>query len=130
MAQKIKLKPCPFCGKSGTAVLSDACSDEQCGNFEDEVCPNYDPIGVRVDCEGLCPIHYVVCDVRKGGCGASTGWHETTEEAVKAWNTRYSENVVKIETPTLDAEKVMKAAIDRMEKEGLRIVKSDGSEVM
>lgn len=74
-----KLKPCPFCGNSVAehTTLQDC---EMCANFEDEeMCPNFEACGYG---------HFIVCNVNKGGCGASTGWYQTIEEAVKAWNTR------------------------------------------
>ncbi len=30
----------------------------------------------------------VICDVQKGGCGASGSWEDTKEKAVEAWNRR------------------------------------------
>ena len=30
----------------------------------------------------------ICCDVKKGGCGASTGWYLTKELAAEAWNRR------------------------------------------
>ena len=55
-----KLKPCPFCGGKDVATML-------CGDG-----------------------YYVVCYSRnKGkGCGSSTGWHETEQEAIEAWNKR------------------------------------------
>lgn len=77
-----KLKPCPFCGKS-QAELSTIYECENCGNFESEDCPEcYDPVGS----DGC--MHIVVCDVRKGGCGSSTGWCVNAEKAIEAWNRR------------------------------------------
>lgn len=70
-----KLKPCPFCGKS-VAEIDDA---KELGG-----CPYYD------DCDQAeyeqCEMHTVVCNVHKGGCGASSGYYDTVEDAVAAWN--------------------------------------------
>lgn len=73
---KIKLLPCPFCGKRDTAkcltVAECECIDEP---------TEWDKTQ-----------YGIVCDASiLGGCGASTGWnHETPEEAAKEWNTRAS----------------------------------------
>lgn len=79
---EIKLEECPFCG-ADVAEMLDAHDLEECGNFEDERCP----------CEwyenvGKCKLHTVVCNINKGGCGASSGYFETEERAAKAWNSR------------------------------------------
>lgn len=81
MAQKIELKPCPFCGEKDNI----------------EVFVKYD------DC-------FIACTK----CCANGPYKHTEEEAVEAWNTRYQENVVKIEVPTFDAEKLVKEAIRQM----------------
>lgn len=76
----IQLEACPYCGKS-VAAFSTAQDCEICANFED--CPEcFDAGGSD------CCIHFVVCDAQKGGCGASTGWYISAEEAAKAWNRR------------------------------------------
>ena len=78
----INLIPCPFCGKS-VAETTSVLDCELCANFEDEeMCPNYESCG-----SDGCG-HLVVCNVHKGGCGASTGWYKTIEEAITAWNRR------------------------------------------
>jgi len=51
-----------------------------------DFCPEcYDPCGSN-EC-----IHMIVCNAAKGGCGASTGWQENVERAIKAWNKRAEE---------------------------------------
>lgn len=60
-----KLKPCPFCGSTSVDVKDD-----------------YHPV----------PNYYAVCDYNKGGCGASSGYCRTEEEAIEAWNRRVNEN--------------------------------------
>ena len=57
-----ELKPCPFCGGDKVATIP---------------------------CEGG---FYVVCyDILHStgeGCGSSSGWHETEQKAIEAWNRR------------------------------------------
>ena len=57
-----KLKSCPFCRKKHTAEIA--------------------------NCE---PYKTVVCNVNKGGCGASGGYYPTESEAIEAWNRRAGE---------------------------------------
>lgn len=82
MPDESKLKPCPFCGKR-VAEISDAHELAECGNFEAEECP----------CESFenaveCGLKIVVCNVQRGGCGASSGYCLTREQAVYEWNRR------------------------------------------
>lgn len=75
------LKPCPFCGNT-MLDISDVRDCEDCANFEaEDVCPAFEPAG-------FCNMKFVVCSFYKGGCGASSGWYKTEEEAVEAWNRR------------------------------------------
>ena len=64
---KIELLPCPFCGKNvqfvGTSGEIDGDSDNK-------------------DSFAVC------CSFNSGGCGATSGYRETKEEAIKAWNMR------------------------------------------
>ena len=66
-----ELKPCPFCGKTVSKVWS----THDCA-FE-----NGEPL---VDPERFT----VVCDFNSNGCGATCGYHDTAEMAVKMWNRR------------------------------------------
>lgn len=68
-----ELEPCPFCGSDSAPVLSDCVEIEACVCFED--CK-----------DGLAKC--VVCDIHKGGCGASGGFAYSEEEAIKRWNAR------------------------------------------
>ena len=66
------LKKCPFCG--GENVEFDTCKGlEDCPDFTECINPSY---------------HAVVCNVNKGGCGASSGFYPTKEEAAEKWNRR------------------------------------------
>ena len=78
---EIKLKPCPHCGNSNLE-FTDMHDLEECGNFDTDNCPcnGYEPSG--------CAYKSVVCSVQKGGCGASSGYYLTEEEAAEAWNNR------------------------------------------
>lgn len=68
-----ELKPCPFCGKTDSLEVSDCGSLEECGMFE--------------EC-GEFAYKTVVCNVNKKGCGATSGYASTKEEAIEKWNTR------------------------------------------
>lgn len=59
----INLKPCPFCGNSNIYLLK-------------EVAKGYDDQ------------YKVVCNANWNGCGASSGYYDSTHEAVDAWNRR------------------------------------------
>ena len=72
------LKLCPFCGKN-VAIISDVQDCELCSNFEEQNCPQFEDIG-------HCNMKLVCCNAQQGGCGASTGWYATEQEAVEAWN--------------------------------------------
>ena len=69
-----KLKECPFCGKK-VAKYTTAAELEMC--VKDVYCYEAD-----------CTMKAVVCGVQDGGCGASTGFFTSEEEAVTAWNRR------------------------------------------
>lgn len=53
------IKPCPFCGKSDT---------------------------VEIECDS--EYIYVFCNTYNDGCGASSGYANTEEEALELWNKR------------------------------------------
>lgn len=61
-----KLKPCPFCGKS----IAVAWCNKDWLDFE------------KIE------TYAVSCDMNEGGCGGSSGFYETKEEAIEAWNRR------------------------------------------
>ena len=68
----VELKHCPFCKGQNINII--ACYDDTCDD---------------VYCEGCDKVHYtVVCNARRGGCGATCGWRATKEDAITAWNTR------------------------------------------
>jgi len=56
-----QLRACPFCGQDVAKVEED-------------------PYKV-----------YVVCNYHEGGCGATSGYHHSKEEAIEAWNRRAGE---------------------------------------
>ncbi|MGN0444222.1 MAG: hypothetical protein ACI4F5_06380 [Acutalibacteraceae bacterium] len=64
------------------AVMTDAHDLEECSNFDYDNCPcnEYEP--------SPCELITVVCNVNKGGCGASSGYYPTKKEAIEAWNRR------------------------------------------
>lgn len=65
-----EIKACPFCGKSVALVMSDAeMGYDNNGQFI-VVCPFYEDEDVD------------------SGCGASSPWKYSQEEAVEAWNRR------------------------------------------
>ena len=67
-----ELKPCPFCG--GENIEISTCKElEDCANFE--------------ECQSI-GFYSIVCNINKGGCGASSGYYPTVEEAIEAWNRR------------------------------------------
>ena len=72
-----EIKPCPFCGKTIAIAGTVAELDELVG--DEDYYHGY---------------FTVVCDFKKGGCGASIGRkHESEEEAVEAWNRRTHDQV-------------------------------------
>ena len=81
----VELKPCPFCG-------SKEAPEYYCG-YEINECPYHDDIemfeiGYRDECKFFdCDKYntYVVCNVNKGGCGASTGY---SNDSASLWNKR------------------------------------------
>ena len=84
-----KAKPCPFCGKEGTATVTTAQNCEECGNFEDsDKCPAYEPYVEPVFDNRGCLYRTVICNFNKGGCGATCGWYPSIEKAIEAWNRR------------------------------------------
>ena len=62
----IELKPCPFCGKEDLFVGTDH----------------------EIDLDLLSGMFAVCCDFQNGGCGACSGYRDTKEEAIEAWNRR------------------------------------------
>lgn len=64
------LTPCPFCGNKKIFILEEG---DNSGIYEN--IPNY----------------AVCCDFHRGGCGATSGYRRTEEEAIEAWNRRVGE---------------------------------------
>lgn len=67
------LKPCPFCGNKNTAVVVD----------------NAEYALGLVNDEDVC--FKVICSTTSCGCGASSAWCDTRQEAVDRWNKRKGE---------------------------------------
>ena len=66
-------KECPFCGKK-VASWDDCRGLEACAGFE--------------ECDEDIFSVSLVCNMSAGGCGASTGFRPTKNEAIAAWNKR------------------------------------------
>ena len=78
-----QLRACPYCGKD-VADFATAKEEEECKWFDDdERCDAYAYNG--------CPCKKIVCNAQKGGCGASTGYSWSEEDAVERWNRRVGE---------------------------------------
>lgn len=65
-----ELKPCPFCGGTNLFLGSEKEIEQLDGGREEYFA--------------------VVCDFTKGGCGACSGYRKGKEEAIEAWNKRYT----------------------------------------
>lgn len=59
-----ELKPCPFCGKLGSVRMETSTGSDDRQWF------------------------YVLCAIRKEGCGASSGWYRHDQDAINNWNRR------------------------------------------
>lgn len=67
-----ELKPCPFCGQDIARFVT--CHEvEACGEF------------YRCNHEGS---YAVICSFLYGGCGSSSGFYQSRQEAAEAWNQR------------------------------------------
>lgn len=62
-----ELKACPFCGKTDCVYIN-----------EDN------------------KLYQVVCDYTRGGCGASSGYIDTKEEAIENWNKRFDDDLKEV----------------------------------
>ena len=80
---KYPLAPCPHCGSISAPEFTTACDCETCSATSDG-CEQF-----IADDECDCKVHFVVCNARKGGCGASSGWASSAEDAAYNWNLRY-----------------------------------------
>ena len=68
-----ELNPCPFCGSTTAPTVMNQNEAQWLDN----------------DAENLSMV--VCCAAKKFGCGASTGFCDTAEQAVEAWNRRASD---------------------------------------
>ena len=69
------LEPCPFCGQQesvGTKSRTTGSDDTFFGIFEDTKETKYS----------------ILCSTEKDGCGASSGRHDSIEDAIRNWNSR------------------------------------------
>lgn len=64
----MELKPCPFCGNKNVYICVD--SAEYSLGLTDRA--NFG----------------VICSKTSYGCGASSGWYDTEDRAIEAWNRR------------------------------------------
>jgi len=74
----MKIEKCPFCGKE-VSEISNCQELEGCRHFEK--CPATEPY--------VC----VVCNMHEGGCGASSGYYDSAEKAIAAWNSRTGKDI-------------------------------------
>ena len=63
------LKPCPFCGKNKITIVTTEDLGCTAGDFG----------------------YFACCDAQFGGCGASSGWQPSEEDATDAWNRRQND---------------------------------------
>ncbi len=69
----MKIEKCPFCDK-------DVAETSNCRELL-ESCPAAEPY--------VC----VVCNMHEGGCGASSGYYDSAEKAIAAWNRRAGKDI-------------------------------------
>jgi hypothetical protein len=74
----MKIEKCPFCDKD-VAEISNCQELVGCRHFEK--CPATEPY--------VC----VVCNMHEGGCGASSGYYDSAEKAIAAWNRRAGDDI-------------------------------------
>ena len=83
-----ELKSCPFCGNIKNVRVLDSNQIE--GIDKDN--PNYSHCAFFA---GVCSFNNPNPNsMTKGGCGASSGYASTIEEATKKWNTRHDKRNV------------------------------------
>lgn len=63
--QPEELKPCPFCGSNKISIHSASEYGEKYFGYS------------------------MMCKILQGGCGASSGYRDSVQEAYEAWNTRH-----------------------------------------
>jgi hypothetical protein len=87
----MKIEKCPFCDKAVAEITN--CKDlEGCRHFEK--CPATEPY--------VC----VVCNMFEGGCGASSGYYDSVEKAIAAWNRRAEHSGDAAEMPLTNADRI------------------------
>lgn len=68
--ERTELKPCPFCNNNNISVVVDNAAYS---------------LGLIDKTD----VHFnVICSTISCGCGASSGWCDTREEAINTWNRR------------------------------------------
>jgi len=77
----MNFKKCPFCGKTETVRLQSA-SEYDIETYDIEHFDNDEQWHV------VCDANEINSNDGHGGCGASTGFFDSEENAINSWNTR------------------------------------------
>lgn len=84
-----ELQPCPFCGSTTAPTVMNQNEAQWLDN----------------DAKNLSMV--VCCAAKKFGCGASTGFCDTAEQAIEAWNKRASDWIPCSERLPEDGERIL-----------------------
>lgn len=98
-----ELKPCPFCGSTTAPTVMNQNEAQWLDN----------------DAENLSMV--VCCAAKKFGCGASTGFCDTAEQAVEAWNTRTEEGMIEQEKAIAAAFGIVSGALNSKEFQNIAL---------
>lgn len=103
-----ELRSCPFCGGHNLRIIS--CDEDCCDD---------------IDCSGCDTKTFAVCcPIHQEGCGCSSGWKPTKEEAIKAWNNRVDfkglvEKYQAVTEENLELVSILKVVARSIEKLGI-----------